>query len=368
MENNALNPNNMAAKLKEAREDYETRFNVPDGYIEVKLSTRGLIGAPETFWARNFSPEDLMNLGLSAKEDLPIRLVKILDSLIYNPDPNNIISVKNFHEKEVVEFLLLIYETFYTTIFPEQKWIPTEEDWEYLKNKYGGENSDEFRQRKRALETGSWKPTFDLDISRDISFWEIPDNFGTKVRVDREYPSGNFSVVFGLPKFGDFIVLKAFIDKIWEKEDKRFARIGEMLKFKKDAEERAMKGENVDLRSIPSVPQSEYEAYKEYETQKSLFSVTAAKALYIKEFDGNDVSSLPIENKIDLAKDPRLDYSTFKQVQDIFDKMEFGYKEEITVWDPIMEKVVTRNYTFQLVDLLTAIRDTTTSKTTISIV
>ena len=367
MENNAFNPN-MAAKLKEAREDYETRYNVPDGYIEVRLSTRGLIGAPEVFWARNFSPEDLMSLGLSAKEDLPIRLIKILDSLIFNPDPNNIISVKDFHEKEVVEFLLLIYETFYTTIFPDQRWIPTDEDWEYLKNMHGGENSDAFRQRKRALENGSWKPTFDLDISRDITFHEIPDDFKTKVRVEREYGQSKFSVVFGLPKFGDFTILKAFIDKIFEKEDKRFARIGEMIQFKKDAEERAMRGENVDLRSLPSVPQAEFDSYKEYETNKSLFSVTAAKALYIKEFDGEDVSNWPIEKKIDLAQDARLDYSTFKQVQDIFDKMEFGYKEEITVHDPIMDKIVTRNYTFQLVDLLTAIRDTTTSKTTISIV
>lgn len=367
MNDNAINPN-MAKKLKEAREDFEIRNNVPDGYIEVRLSTRGLVGAPEVFWARNFSPEDLMNLGLAAREDLPIRLVKILDSLIYNPDQNNIISVKNFHEKEVIEFLLLIYETFYTSIFPDQRWIPTEEDWEHLKKLYGGENSDEFRQRERALNSGAWKPTFDLDISKDITFYEIPDDFKTRVKVERMYGDKNFSVVFGLPKFGDFIVLKSFIDKIYEKEDRRFARIGEIIQFKKDAEERVRNGENVDLRSIPTVPQAEFDAYKEYETQKSLFSVTSAKALYIKEFDGIDVSNYPIEQKLEFARDPRLDYSTFKQVQDLFDKMEFGYKEEITVYDPIMEKVVTRNYTFQLADLLTAIRDTTTSQTTISIV
>ena len=35
--------------------------------------------------------------------------------------------------------------------------------------------------------------------------------------------------------------------------------------------------------------------------------------------------------------------------------LEDGYKEEITVFDPIMQKVVNRNYTFQLSDLLQAI-------------
>jgi hypothetical protein len=39
----------------------------------------------------------------------------------------------------------------------------------------------------------------------------------------------------------------------------------------------------------------------------------------------------------------------------MFDKLKFGYKEEITVFDPIMQKVVNRNYTFQLSDLLQAI-------------
>jgi hypothetical protein len=41
----------------------------------------------------------------------------------------------------------------------------------------------------------------------------------------------------------------------------------------------------------------------------------------------------------------------------MFETLKFGYKEEITVFDPIMEKVVNRNYTFQLSDLLQAISD-----------
>jgi hypothetical protein len=362
-----LNPN-MKKKLEEARQNVDTIENMPDGYIEVRLSTKGKIGAPEVFRIRNFSPEDLMNLGLADQEDLPIRLIKVLDDLIYNPNPsNNIISVKTFHEKEVIELLLLLYETFYTTIFPNQQWILTDEDKEFMKAECGGE-TDEYFLKLRAIENKSWKPTFDIDISKDIHFWEIDPDIKTKAQIARKYGDKSFTATFSLPKFGDFITLKYFIDHIYKEQDKRFASISETYKFRKSMEEKLQNGENIDIRRIPQVPKEELDKFKQYETEKSLFAVTASKALYLCEFDGHDVTNLPLEKKLELAKDPRLDYSTFKMVQDHFDKLQFGLKEEITVIDPILHKVVTQKYTFQLTDLLEAIRDSRTSETTISFV
>jgi len=360
------NPN-LEKKLSRARQEFEDKMSAPEGYIEVVLSTKGKIGAPSKFYIRNFSPEDLMNLGLSDQEDVPIKLIKVLDSLIFNPSNDPALSVKNFHEKEVIELLLLLYETFYTTIFPNQEWILTEEDWDFLKAQHGGPDSDEFRERERALKTKVWKPTFDIDISK-LEFHELPDDFKVRAKINRDFAGKNFSAVFTLPKFGDFITLKFFIDSIYKEEDRKFARIAEMIKFRREMEEKLQNGENVNLASIPQVPKTEYDKFKEFETEKSLFSITASKALYLAEFDGEDVSGWTLERKLQLAKDARLDYTTFKMVQDKFSELQFGYKEDITVRDPILEKVVTRKYTFQLIDLLTAIRDTGTTKTTISLV
>jgi hypothetical protein len=362
-----LNPN-LKKKLNEARQQLDSVETMPDGYIEVKLSTKGLIGAPATFRIRNFSPEDLMNLGLADQEELPIRLIKVLDDLIYNPSNSEVkISVKNFHEKEVTELLLLLYETFYTTIFPNQQWVLTDEDKEFLKAECGGE-TDEYFLKLRAIENKSWKPTFDIDISKDLSYWEIDPNIKTRVQISRKYGDKTFTSTFSLPKFGDFITLKYFIDQVYKEQDRRFASIAETYKFRKSMEEKLQNGENIDIRRIPQVPKEELDKFKQYETEKSLFAITASKALYLCEFDGHDVISMPLEKKLELAKDPRLDYSTFKMVQDHFNKLEFGLKEEITVVDPIINKVVTQKYSFQLTDLLEAIRDTGTSETTISFV
>ena len=342
------------AKIKEVNKVFEEVRDVPPGYVNIKLSTKGKVGAPASFWIRDFIPEDLAVLATTPENDMPIKVVEILDKMIWNPDPNNIISVKNFHEKEVIETLLDIYELFYTTVFADQTWIPTDEDYEFLAEKYGGKKSAAYREQVQALEDGDWKPKFDLDISK-LDYYELPEDFKTSVRVKKTVAGEPISIKFSLPKDGDFITLKFFIDEMYKKEDQRWKRIGEIIKFREDAKERLVKGENVNLSSIPNVPDNEYEGYKKYEEEKVIFTMTATKALYIQEFNGVDYSHTPLVEKINVARDPRVTYALFQQAQTMFDKLKFGYKEEITVFDPIMQKVVNRNYTFQLSDLLQAI-------------
>jgi hypothetical protein len=229
-----INPNEKKQQeaMKAARENYEQIENVPDGYIEAKLSTLGKVGAPVSFYIRNFSPEDIANLGLSDDHDLPIRVLKVMDSLIWNPqDSKKKISVKDFHEKEVIETLLLIYETFYTEVFPNQTWELTEEDDKFLKEQCGGD-TDSYREKIRSLENGEWKPTFDLNIAKDLDYYDITDKEIFKVaRISRDYNGKPFTASFSMPKYGDFLKLKYFIDDMYRKEDAKFARIGEIIQF-----------------------------------------------------------------------------------------------------------------------------------------
>ena len=343
---------------------------VPPGYAEVRLSTLGKVGAPEVFYIRNFLPEDLMKLGLADEATTPIKLIDILDSMIYNEPGQEPISVKNFHEKEVVETLLYLLETFYSPIFPNQTWDLTEDDYKFLAERYG-KGSEEYTKRIRAIEEGEWKPKFDLDISKDLSFYEIGDDpdFGTEAEAETILPSGEkFTASFALPKFGDFVTLKFFIEEIFAKEDNKYRRLGEIIKYRRDAKKKMEEeGKYIDLSRIPTVPENEEREYDEYEMRKAIFSVTATKALYLQSFNGEDVSKLSLKEKMKYAEDPRLDYGLFNQIQEAFDNLHFGYKEEITVLDPIQEKVVTRKYNFQIFDLLQAIQDRRNTKTTVTL-
>jgi len=273
------------------------------------------------------------------------------------------VTVRDFHEKEVMELILFVYEAFYTDTLNELSWSLTEEDIEHLKKTKGGEDSDEYRSFMRAIEQKQFVPKFDVHLPTAIEYHEVSDDIKTSVRVSGR---NGFTARFGLPKYGDVIDLKYFIEEKYREEDKRYAHVAQILKTRKDAEDRLMRGENVNLRGIPDVPKSEKDKFREYEIEKSIFAMTAIKAYHLLEINHVDptnpdkvfdVSKLPLEKKIELARSPEIDHSTFQQVQDMFSKLQFGIKEEITVRDPIMEKVVKRKYAFQLIDLLQAIRD-----------
>jgi hypothetical protein len=372
-----LNPNDVPSDpgLKAIREDLEVRKNAPSGYIPVQLSTKGKLGgAPALFHIRNLNTEDLMELGLTDQEMLPIKAITMLDNIILEHDPSDSrsVSVKKFHEKEVMELILFVYEAFYTDTLQDLSWSLTEEDYEFLKKTKGGEDSDEYRSLMRSFDQKTWIPKFEVNLATGIHFYEIDPDIKTSVRVSGR---DGFTAKFGLPRYGDVIDLKYFIEAKFAEEDRRFASIANTLKMRRDAEDRLMRGENINLRGVPDVPKSEKEKYREYEIEKSVFAMTAIKAYHLMEInhvDPNDpkkvydVSDLPLEKKIELAKSPFIDHSTFQQVQDMFSKLQFGLKEEITVRDPILDKIVQRKYSFQLIDLLQAIRDKRPSETVLT--
>jgi hypothetical protein len=356
-----LNPNAVQEdpELQNMRAALTAKETLPTGYIEVHLSTQGHMGAPEVFHIRNLNTEDLMKLGLSEKEDLPIKAIEMLQEIIWEKD----VRVRDFHEKEVMELLLFIYEAFYTDDLNNLDWIYTEEDWEFLKTQLGGEDSDEYRSHQRAYNNKTIHPKFSINLKTGIHYHTINPNIKTSVRVNGR---DGFTALFGFPRYGDVIDLKFFIEEKYREKDRQFESIANTLKRRQEAEDRLMKGENINLRGIPDVPKTEKDKFYEYQTEKSIYALQAIKAFHLLEMNyvdpsmpekSFDVSKLPLEKRIELAKTPYIDYSTFDQVQKMFASLEFGIKEEVTVLDPVMNKLVERKYSFQLFDLLQAIRD-----------
>ena len=376
-----LNPNEVKAdeELTQLREGM-IGGAIPSGYVPVQLSTRGKIYAPAKFHIRNFNTEDLMELSLVDQENLPIKAIEMLNNIILEYDPARegapgTVNVKTFHEREVHELLLFVYRAFYTDTLSNLTWTLTEEDWEFKKQEFGGEDSDEYRSLERAVKNGSFKPTFSIHIPTGVHYHEIEDGFKTSVRVEK--PKFGFVCQFGLPRYGDVIDLKYFIEGKYKELDKRWANVASTLKMRKEAEDRLMKGENVNLRGIPDIPKAEREKFHEYEVEKSVFAMTAIKAWHLQEINqvpGQDqkkvfdVRGLPLEKRMELVRNPHIDHSTFEQVQEVFNKLQFGIKEEITVVDPILNKTVQRKYSFQLLDLLAAIRNQRPAETVLTVV
>lgn len=326
----------------------KTEYEVPSGYISIELSTNGLLGAPKRFHTRNFDTSDLLNLALSEDEELPEKVAKMLDNLILEED----VSVMNFHEKEVVEYLARLYQAFYSGTLRDVDFPWTDDDLEFLKKTVG--NTTEYESRVDDLKSRRWVPKMDVDIAAVETHDLDPETFRTNMTLTEK--KTGFSAGFSFPRYGDVIVLRNFIMQQFRETDKQFASLRDTLRFRRDAEERMRRGEDISLSRIPNIPDFEKDKFRTYETEKSIFSAIAIKALHLVSFDGRDVSNLPLKERIELAKDPRIDYKMMKTVTEFYQKMHVGIKETVSILNPIKGVVEPREYSFRLIDLLQAVK------------
>lgn len=332
----------------------------PSGYMKVELSTKGLFGAPALFHIRNFSTEELLILGQSDEDDYVEHLVEALQAIIYEKD----VDIRNFHEKEVVELLIVLYKNFYTRIMPNMPYELYDADYDYLGEIYKGKDTFEYKERVRALENGRENPVFDLNLE-DIKF-KTPVEHNTALITKAD----GFSCKFGFPRFGDALLLKDYTEIVFKDEDKRFEKIRKIYKMRQKAENSAYRGEDVDLRNVGDITADDKKKLKQYEQKRSVFLVRGATAQYLKEYKGEDVSSLTLDKRMEIvANDPDFDFLTFKKFSEAFKQnIEPGPVESISCISPIQQRRVVRPYTFQLVSLLKAVTVGDTDKTSIEFV
>lgn len=339
-------------------ENAARKEEIPNGYITIELSTKGLLGAPALFHVRNFSTGDLLNLALTNDAELPIKVCDMLDNLILEKD----VSIRDFHEKEVIETLIEIYKTFYTKVMKDIEYQMQEDDWEFLK-KVLGEDSQALKLKQQEYAARQWIPRTSIELEK-IQFHEMTPDTKTKVHIKKN----DFDAVFTYPRYGDLILLRDFIEKVYKEDDKKFASITEMIKFRQDAEQRILRGETIDLRRLPNVTLDDKKKLEDYEREKATFMVDAVKGLRLVEMNGRDLSKMPLEQRIELGKDARFDFTIYKKVNDYFETLLIGPKEEIPVYNPVQGKIMPRKFSFRIFDFLQALRSAESDETVLELV
>ena len=341
--------------LRKAQKQVENVMDIPGGYYEIRLSEKGKLGcAPEVFHMRNFTTEGMVDLSMVQPEELPIKLADCLDDLIWEKN----VSIKDFNEKEVIETLLILYKTCYSSKIEGLEYTPTEEDWDFVANQNGGKETDEYKRAERNIRGQPLKFTLDLN---NVTFHELPDNFHPTIRVRKANGS---TYKFGVPRYGDAIVVANYTKSKWEAQDRQYDGIGRMLKFREDNEKRWRNGENINLRSIPEVPQKDKDAYYEYSRQKTKDMMRCYKALQLLEVNGVDISKLSLEEKFKYADDPELDHATYQGVLDFFQNQKFGVDNEVTITNPLTGRMGKYNYPFRVDVIVSAFYTGTTNTTT----
>ncbi len=322
----------------------------PNGYIPVKLSTKGYIGAPKLFHMKNFDTADLMDLALSEQEDLPIKLISLFDKLIYEKD----ISVADFHTNEVIELLIVSIRSYLSRYIKDLPYDLTDEDWEYQKAHLEPEEVAMFK-----AELGkSINPKVTLDID-SFTYYQIDETTKTTLSISNK--ATGFSARFSYPRYGDVAVLKRFVDTEFKQRDKKFASAINIMKFREAQENKFMSGDSsINYRHIPDITESEKKELQEYSAEKGLFMIPVLKALHLVELDGKDVSDLSLQKRVELIKDDaRFTHEILSAVNNTFEKsFKCGINTEaIDYLNPITQRRVTGPFLLRLDYLLQTINN-----------
>lgn len=318
----------------------------PAGYIKITLSTEGKVGAPAEFHIRNFKTRDIMSLALTEEDVLPERVLSLLGDLIYEKD----VDVKQFHENEVIETLLLLYHAFYAPSF-DITFPVNEEDYAYIRDN----NPAVEAERKIAdLESGRWVPHTTISIVDDIHTFDLDSNF-KPVALLKSKATG-FTIGFRIPRYGDTLIIKKWLRETFKEEEEKFQRTARIFEMQERAMASLEEGVMIDIDSIPRVSEQEEEDYNNFRIRRAGVIVDVIRALHLNVFDGEDVSNKSLAERYEIIQDPRIDEKVARKLDEHFEKLEFGVKPEVSMLNPITQEVCSREYSFRLVDILQAIK------------
>lgn len=200
--------NIILSSLSESENYVNNVSSVPAGYLEVRLSTKGRVGAPEVVHVRNFKVSEIITLSMSDNRELPIRLIEILNGMILEDT-----DVSKWHESEVEELMLYIFMTFYRDKFEDIPFPYDDKDIEFLKDAGAAED----------LKSGKWVPKTTIDITKDVETYDIPSDFNPCITITNK--KTKFHVTFDYIKYGDQVIIKQWLDSFFRNEEIRFEKI-----------------------------------------------------------------------------------------------------------------------------------------------
>ena len=309
--------------------------SVPPGYIEVALSTKGRVGAPAIVHVRNFTVGELLELSLTTDTDLPRRLIAALNKAIYEDT-----DVANWHESEIEELLIYIYAEFYKSTLDSVEFPLLEEDYEFVKNGPDGE------QRCKDLREHKWVPRTSITLLRDIDPYEVSDDYSPEITIKNK--KTGFYVTFSYIKYGDRLLVKDWLDKVYRDEEKQFDALVETLKHNSSVTDPAKR--------LPVDP-AEKEAYSDFVAKKLGTLTEVSRLISVVNYNGQDVSKMDVDEKYKLlSQDARIDYGMIAKLAARQDKQPFGLKPFIHMINPLTNEPCVRRFSFRVLSILQAMQ------------
>lgn len=339
MKTRIVDGNLIASKLEQAEE--KIRKEIPAGYLEVSLSTRGKVGAPSVVHIRNFRMGEVLSLSLTSEAELPRRLIEVLNGMIFEDT-----DVSEWHEQEILELMVYLYANFFKNEL-DVKYPYDEGDVQWLKDN-GKEDLAE------DLLSGKYKPVTQINILRDADVYELPSDFKSEVKITNK--STGFYCTFGFIKYGDQLIVKEALDSMFIEETTKFKDLVDKIQYNNNIIIKRSKDPMYDLPMIPIDPMLEQE-YRDYVSKRAEVLTDIIRYVSILDYNGQDVSHMPLREKYELlSQDARIDVRMMSALDKKRENMKFGIKPIVRMTNPIRGEggVVEKPLSFRATTFLTA--------------
>jgi hypothetical protein len=308
-----FNPQNKAGSTTKIPQHTEATESVPPEYVEVKLSSAGKLGAPHTVHVRDYNGKDLMDLSLTADEDMLRGLVDVLNNLMWEE-----FDARDFTEQDLQEIMLNVYVNFWSPVIQSYPYPYTEEEWAML----SPDRQDRVRKGLEKLEV-------DINISEQIETHPLPENFKEPLKIE----GGDHRVTFQLPRVGHYFVAEDYIVNKYAWEDQQFADV--------DAKVKADRSNEVDAKRLRD--------YRGYVKRRNSEYIMAKQAQMITSFDGEAVQGLEDQ----LLVYPKIDLHMWSSLNGFLENsLQFGVNPNIEMVSPLDGTTVVRRCQFRPVDFL----------------
>jgi hypothetical protein len=316
--------------------------SVPLSYLPIELSTNGRLGVPKVVYCRNFNTEDILTLSMLAENILPERVIAVLNSLMYGD-----VDVASWPEKTIIELLVQIYANYFTPVLFEVRFPWNESDITWLEEKGDIKKVEQ-------LQKGLWIPRIDLDLRTCVTINSLNENVKETVTITKKDKEGKVLLkakFISYPKYGDVLIIRKEVQNKFQESDKKYSKIQRLSETYSTYID-----QDRDISTLPNLDTMEYLEWQNAELQKNIYLADATLALYLLEFNGEDVSGLPLSEKVQILKRPEFDVNISAKINKHYNSLKFGIDPEIHVKNPITGENCTRRYSFRPYDIIQAIQ------------
>ena len=326
---------------KREKMEIKSKKDIPLSYIPITLSTNGKLGVPKVVHCRNFNTEDLLTLSMMANSILPERVLTVLNSLIYED-----VDVSTWPDKSIIELLVSIYSNYFTPIFFQIPFPWNDEDLQWLR-------ANEQEDKAIQLEKKIWIPRIDLDLRTAVSIDTLEMDVKDTVTIKKKGNGGiEFSAKFrAYPAYGDVLVLRKEVQDRFKEVESKYEKIKKLVNMYS-----TFLDQDKDITELPEMNMDEYMEWQTFELTKDIYVADATQALYLLEFNGEDLSQLTINDRIKYMKMPEFNIHVSSKLDKHFESLKFGINPMIKVKNPITGQVSVRPYTFRPSDIVQAVQ------------